>query len=145
MSQDQPKDNDPETVNPRTPPSRGHGDCLNRLQERAIEALLTTPSVLAAAQRLEVHPNTLRRWLRLPQFRAAYQQTSQQLLSNTINLMQSSTHAAIAALRQELLNENVTTRMQAAGMILSYTVKSTELLNLTERVSQLEAALKGRK
>lgn len=45
---------------------------LSPLQLRGIHALLTQPTMAAAAQEIGVHPRTVARWLKEPTFRAAY-------------------------------------------------------------------------
>ena len=55
------------------------GERLSRQQERAIGFLLTARSFSEAAYKLEIHPNTLRHWAKLPEFAAAYSERARAL------------------------------------------------------------------
>ena len=50
----------------------GHGEKLTRKQDAAIGALLSQPTISAAAQSVGLGEATLRRWLKDPGFLAAY-------------------------------------------------------------------------
>jgi hypothetical protein len=50
----------------------GHGEKLSRKREQAIAALLTQPTIAAAAKMAGIGERTLRRWLKLPEFASAY-------------------------------------------------------------------------
>ena len=52
----------------------GHGAKFGRKKEEAIAALLTQPSIEQAARVAGVGPKTLLRWLKLPEFQAAYRE-----------------------------------------------------------------------
>jgi hypothetical protein len=51
---------------------KGHGAKFDRKMEEAIMALLTHPTVEAAARAIDVAPTTLMRWLKDTEFDAAY-------------------------------------------------------------------------
>lgn len=53
---------------------KGHGAKLERKQEEAIAALLTHRTVEEAARSIDIAPSTLLRWLKDPDFDAAYRE-----------------------------------------------------------------------
>jgi hypothetical protein len=53
----------------------GHGAKFGRKMEEAIAALLSHRTIDEAAHSINIAPKTLLRWLRLPEFKAAYLQT----------------------------------------------------------------------
>src|SRR5262249_4045160 len=69
------------------------GPRLSRLQERAIAALLTSPTFGEAAEQIKGHPNTLRAWCRQEGFALAYAAAREQLLAKTVGKLQ---HAVFA-------------------------------------------------
>src|SRR5690349_516513 len=76
----------------------GHGEKLNRKQEAAIAALLTAPTVTAAAGQAGVGERTLRRWLASPDFRTAYRQARRDLVEGAIGRVQAATGQAVDTL-----------------------------------------------
>jgi hypothetical protein len=52
----------------------GHGAKFGRKQEEAIAALLTSRNVEEAAKLVKIAPRTLLRWLKVPEFEAAYRE-----------------------------------------------------------------------
>jgi hypothetical protein len=122
----------------------GHGDKLSRNQERAIAALLTSPTTLEAAQRIGVHFNTLRNWLRLPCFAEAYREARQEILDKTLQRLQHSSFAAVNALVADLGHENPDVRFRAAELLLQTAVKGTEVLDVARHLSRVEELVNGR-
>jgi hypothetical protein len=76
----------------------GHGQKLNRKQEAVIAALLTEPTHAAAAAKACVSEATLQRWLRLPEFQAAYRRARRELVDSAIGRIQAATGQAIDTL-----------------------------------------------
>jgi hypothetical protein len=77
---------------------RGHGQKLTRKQEALIAALLTEPTHAAAAAKAEVSEATLHRWLRLPDFRAAWRAARREVVEGAIGRMQGATGQAVDTL-----------------------------------------------
>ena len=59
----------------------GHGEKLSRKAELFIVALLTQPTVTAAAQTIGVSEATARRWLQREEFQERYREARQEALS----------------------------------------------------------------
>jgi hypothetical protein len=76
----------------------GHGDKLSRNQERAIAALLGERTVKAAAEKAGVAYRTLKGWLRLPAFSAAYRQARRDLLEGAVGRIQAAAGTAVDTL-----------------------------------------------
>jgi hypothetical protein len=77
---------------------RGHGQKLTGKQEALIAALLTEPTHAAAASKAGVSEATLHRWLRLPEFQAAYRQARRELVEAAVGRIQAATGSAVDAL-----------------------------------------------
>ena len=63
---------------------KGHGSKFGRKQEEAIAALLTQKSTEDAARVIGVGVSTLRRWMRIPEFDAAYRQVRRDAMWQSI-------------------------------------------------------------
>jgi hypothetical protein len=122
----------------------GHGEKLNRKQEQAVAALLAEPTIERAAAAAGVSPRTLKNWLRLPQFKSAYQQARWQILDRNISWLVSLGQTAVAALGKNLNCESPGARNRAADLILTHARAGLETADLLARVEALEAAEKRR-
>ena len=71
---------------------------LGRKQEALIAALLTEPTHAAAATKAGVSEATLQRWLRLPEFQAAYRQSRRELVEGAVGRLQAATGQAVDTL-----------------------------------------------
>ena len=69
---------------------KGHGSKFGRKQEEAIAALLTQKSTEDAARVIGVGVSTLRRWMRIPEFDAAYREAIRAAFSQSIARLQRS-------------------------------------------------------
>jgi hypothetical protein len=77
---------------------KGHGQKLSRKQEALIASLLTEPTHTAAARKAGVSEATLHRWLKLPDFRAAYRRARRELVEGAIGRIQAATGQAVDTL-----------------------------------------------
>src|SRR5262245_25079799 len=115
---------------------------LNRKQEALIAALLTEPTHAAAAAKAGVSEATLHRWLHLPAFQAAYRQARRGIVEAAIGRLQRATGKAVEALERNLTCENPGHEIRASLGILDHAVKAVELLDVIERVEELERLMK---
>lgn len=60
----------------------GQGEKLSRKRDQAIAALLTQPTISEAAKAIGVGEKTLRRWLKVPEFMAAYNAARHEVLAD---------------------------------------------------------------
>lgn len=116
---------------------------FSRLQERAIHALITKPTVVEAAAAVGVNRKTIQRWLRDPEFSTEYKKQRRRLVDEAVRELQGAAKQAVKKLIGIMNDESAhnSTRVRAAGMILDYTFKGTEFLDLEQRVESLEAEL----
>lgn len=118
--------------------SKGHGEKLTRKQEEAIAALLTQPTIPAAATTAGVSENTLKNWLALPGFQAAYRDARQQVLDRVIVRLMAASSAAIDTLVANLTASKPSDQIRAAVAILDRATAGGDVLALAERIKALE-------
>lgn len=117
-----------------------HGEKLSRFSEQAISALLTYPTVSAAAQSISVCPKTLCRWMRDPEFSEQFREARREVVRVTTAQLQMASADAVAVL-VELMKDKSTpagSRVAAARTILEMATRATELEDLEVRVALLE-------
>ncbi len=121
---------------------RGHGAKLDRKMEEAIVALLTHPSVDAAARAINVAPTTLMRWLNDPEFDTAYRAARRAAFRQSIaRLQQGSTAAATTKLKMMIdPSTPASVRVRAAECVLDHAAKAIEIEDIEARVAELERA-----
>jgi AcrR family transcriptional regulator len=94
---------------------------LTPLQEQAFEALLTSPTISAAAEACGVPRRTLHRWLSSDEdFREAYRRAREALFEHVLARLQARAGAAANTLLQELVSKEAKSsdRIRAAIAIL---------------------------
>lgn len=123
----------------------GHGQKLMRKQERVIAALLSEPTVTAAAEKAGVGERTLRRWLLLPDFQDAFRAARRQIVEDALSQLQGATGEAVATLRRNLKCGRAGDEIRAAIAILDQSSRATELIDLQERLTALESRTVGPK
>jgi len=123
--------------------SGGHGEKRSRRQEAAICALLTEPTIEAAADKAGIGEATLRRWLAEPSFRRRYQAARTSLLERVVGTLLAACGEAVEALRRNLECSKPSVQVRAAEAILQRATKGVELLDLAERIAALEEAAQG--
>jgi hypothetical protein len=111
---------------------------LTRKQEAAIGFLLTERTQEKAAEKTGVSTATLRRWLSLPVFVGAYRQARRTVVEAAVGRLQRATTKAVAALTRNLRCGNPSVEIRSAATILEQAAKGIELLDLTERVAEME-------
>ena len=124
----------------------GHGQKLNRNQEKAIAALLSNPSIPAAAKAIEVGESTLSRWLKISSFQAAYRSARKQVVSLAIAKVQAAMTEAVDTLKSVMNDAEspASTRVAAARTILDLGIKSVEIEDFEERIKILEIMVEGK-
>jgi hypothetical protein len=116
----------------------GHGEKLTRKQDQAIGALLTEQTIAAAAEKVGVGEATLRRWLKLPEFLAAYREARREVMEKTMAQLQQASWASGTTLIKLLGASSESIRLRAATEILNQANKGLELLDHEERLAALE-------
>lgn len=111
--------------------------------EKVIAALISNPTTKQAAKALGVNESTLYNYLREDDFQKAYQEARRNLVERSTHYIQAKVSAAAEAVAKIMDNvQNAPqVRLNAAQIILSYSVKMTEQADIIERIDALEAEL----
>ncbi len=113
---------------------------LSPKQRRAVEALLTTGDVQAAAQQIGVSRDSLYRWLKQPVFIEAVRAAEAQAIDDLSRLLVRLGRTASGTLAKAM-NDGTTpmaTRVRAADIVLNRLLQLRELATLEARVVELE-------
>jgi phage terminase small subunit len=115
---------------------------LTPKQRKAIEALLTTGEVTAAAQAVGVSRATLHRWLGEPVFLAAVRAAEARALDDLSRLLVRLARSAVTTLAKAMSDPATppATRVRAADATLGRLLQLRELATLEARVAALEEA-----
>ena len=113
---------------------------LSPKQVKAVEALLTTGEVAAAAQAAGVSRATLHRWLAEPIFLAAVREAEARALDDLSRLLVRLGRTAAATLAKAMNDPSApwATRVRAADAALGRLLRLRELATLEARVAELE-------
>jgi hypothetical protein len=118
----------------------GHGQKRERLEDRALAALLSEPTIALAAAKASVSESTLLRWLAEPSFKARYRDARRQVVELAVTGLQQATSEAVEALSRNMRCGVPASEIAAAKAVLDFAVKGVELVDLAERVEALEQA-----
>jgi hypothetical protein len=115
---------------------------LTPRQRKAVEALLTTGEVTAAAQAVGVSRETLHRWLRDPVFVEAVRAAEAQALDDLSRLLVRLGRTAAGTLAKAMSDAAtpIATKVRAADATLGRLLQLRELATLEARVTELERA-----
>ena len=115
-----------------------HG--ISRKQDTAIGALLSRPTISAAAESVGIGESTLRRWLKDRDFLAAYRAARREAVSQAVGHLQGACSVAVLALTDisQDVNCPASARVSAARTVLELALKGVELEDLAVRVEELE-------
>ena len=83
----------------------GHGQKLSRNKEKAISALLSSPSIPEAAKTVGIGKKTLWRWLQLDSFKKAYRKARKEVVSQAIAQVQKGMSDAVKTLQAVMSDE----------------------------------------
>jgi hypothetical protein len=110
-------------------------------EDAAIAALLTEPTLEAAAARAGVAKKTLCRWLAESSFKARYREARRQVVEGAIGRLQAAATLAVDALERNLTCGIPAVEVGAARSVLDHAIKAVETGDVLERLEALEAAL----
>lgn len=116
-------------------------DGLTAKEAKAVEALLTAPTIQKAAKAAGVSYTQLRRWLEQPVFAEAYRRARSVVFETTLANLQSVTSSAIEVL-SSIMNDKAnaaSVRVNAAGKLLEAGFRSREMMETERRLAELEA------
>lgn len=112
---------------------------LTAKQQRGLAHLLAEPSIATAARAARINERTMRRWLEEPEFERAYRAGRRRLIDTVLARLQATGDEAVQALARNLHSEKDSVQVSAAKAIIEQLVKVGELLDLADRVAELEA------
>src|SRR5215469_18717001 len=113
----------------------GHGSKFARKKEQAIAALLTQRTTEEAARSVGIGSATLLRWLKEPEFMAAYREARRAAVGQSIARLQQATSAAASTLLKLMLDTNAppSCRIRAADSVLGHAAKAVEMEDIEAR------------
>jgi transposase-like protein len=116
-------------------------------QEAAILALLSAKNVEEAARMAAITPRTLYRWMREPEFDAAYRAARRQAYGQSISRLQQGSTAAATTLLRVMVDATTpaSTRVRAAEAVLNHAAKAIEIEDIDARLRELEQAAENNK
>lgn len=118
----------------------GHGEKLSRKQETAIVALISQPTIPAAAKVTGVADITLWRWMQHPRFQRAYRDARRHVVEAALVEVQAATSEAVQTLRSVMNDPDAppASRVAAARCVLDTALKGVELMDMETRIAELE-------
>lgn len=122
---------------------KGHGSKFSRKMEQAIAALLAHRTVEEAARAAGIGHNTLLRWMKRPEFKAAYRDARRAGVSQAIARVQLTCGPAATTIMKLMADpkESGTVRLRAA-MCLFQIANAIDLEDMEARLIELERSLK---
>lgn len=117
---------------------------LTPKQTRAIDALITQPTIDQAAERVGVTRKTIYRWLQIPDFKAELSAAEGAAIDKAGRRLIAMADKAISALDDVLDNpsqEGAGNKRLAAAAIIDIFMRLRELRNIETRLAELEAVV----
>jgi hypothetical protein len=120
---------------------------FGRKKEEAIVALISQRSIEDTARACKIPIRTLYRWLKEPEFDAAYRAARRQAYGQSISRLQQGSAAAATTLLKVMIDPATpsSTRVRAAEAVLSHAAKAIEIEAIDARLRELEAAAEANK
>jgi len=118
----------------------GHGSKFGRKKEEAIKALLSQRNVEEAARVVGLSPQTLYRWMKIPEFEAAYRDARRASAAQAFARLQQSSGAAVTILLRVMydLSAPRSARLKAADRVLSCTKATSRMEEIGARLWALK-------
>jgi hypothetical protein len=122
----------------------GHGSKFGRKKEAAIAALLTQRNVEEAARAAGIGKQTPVRWLKVPEFHAAYLEARRAAVSQSNARLQQASSAAVSTLLKIMVDASApaAARVRAADRVLDHSQRAIESEDIEVRLAALEQAAK---
>jgi len=118
----------------------GHGTKFGLKKEEAVAALLVQRNLEDAARAVGISPKTLLRWMKEPEFDAAYRAARRAAFSQSIARLQQGSSAAATTLLKTMIDPNTpaSVRVRAAECVMNHATKAIEIEDIEARVAALE-------
>lgn len=113
---------------------------LPRRQAAAIPALMGCKTIKDAAEIAGCHQETLYRWMKTPEFEAAYREARHVVMDEAFNVLQKNCTEAADTIIEIMRDQTAlqSTRLQAAQVVLDMATRSRGIVELEDRVAELE-------
>lgn len=117
-----------------------------RKQQQAIAALLSEPTIEAAAVAAGIASRTLKRWLADDVFQHEYKAARRRLIESATGRLRNAMARAVAVLESVAEDKDAASaaRVTAASRIIELGLRAHELEDLEERMAKLEKELEKR-
>ena len=109
-------------------------------EDAALAALLSEPTIEAAATKAGIGESTLLRWMAEPAFKTRLRAARRSVVEGAIGRLQQATTQAVDALTRNLTCGTPSVEVGAAKGVLAQAIKAVELVDLAERIEALEQA-----
>jgi transposase-like protein len=118
----------------------GHGAKFPRKKEAAIAALLTQRNVEEAARTAGIGTQTPYRWMKEPEFDAAYRKARRVAVEQALTRLQQGSSAAATTMLRIMVDTGApaSARLKAADRVLSHAKDANESEQMEERIAALE-------
>ena len=114
---------------------------LSDRQRQAVPIVLAGPTVAAGLSAAEVPRSTWYRWRQEAAFTGVLFRLQREAMRESIGNLQTGTRFAVTCLLGLLTSKSEQVRLQASREVLSFAMRGAELLEVSERLDVLEAAL----
>ena len=123
----------------------GHGEKKSRKSGELIVALLTQPTIEAAARIAGISNASAWRWMQDPVFAESYREAKREAMRHTSARLQAATCEAVDCLRAvQNSGESESARVGAARTILEMALRAADLEDVQRRLSAIEERLRPR-
>lgn len=121
-------------------PQKG-GIPIDAKKQKALAALMSSPTKDAAAKKAGISTKTMTRYLQDDEFSAAYKKAAADLVDSATKQMQQSLASAVARLRIIVSSnqEATTNQIAAARTLLEYSLKFTEFNDILKILEERDA------
>lgn len=119
------------------------GDNYSLKREKALNALITNPTIKGAAAECGIAEKTLFNWLNEPEFAQKVKAAQEAITRETISRVLYSVGLAIETLEEVMQDHeaNASPRVSAAKAILDHSLRVYELQTVQQRLDELERRL----
>lgn len=126
-----------------SPMASGHGEKRTRKQEQAIAALLECQTIQQAAAKVGVAEQTLRRWMKDPEFQDAYRRARTDCVDRAVARLEKGFEFAVAVLQKVAGDTSAApyARVAAAKGLIDSGFKAIEMMDVAERLRRIEDRL----
>jgi hypothetical protein len=110
--------------------------------EEAVAALMTQPNIDMAAKSIGIASNTMLKWMKQPEFQAAYREARRAAYGQAIARLQQAMPMAVQVMLKVLMDPKTpaSVRVRAAELVANHSHKAIEIEDVEARVTALEEA-----